>query len=161
MKTKYSIDSENDSTETKPRKMHPNSLKNLKPGPGRKRGSKNKKTLLTEALMQAQIRDIPWQVQKDYGKILAWQKLLKILLTARKEEIQLQAIDKVLDRTVPKVPVLVEMDSCSQQITGSIVDLLALLRQSTTLQLPSGPEKGDTIETGSAEVEKPGGIIPP
>ena len=154
VRMKESVDFQNDSTETTPRKMHVNSLKNLKPGPGRKKGSKNKRTLLTEALMQAQIKDIPWEVQKNYGKILAWQKLLKILHTAQKEEIQLQAIDRVLDRTIPKVPVLVEMDSRSQQITGSLVDLFALLRQTETLHLPPGPEKGDKIEAGGTEVKK-------
>ena len=154
VRMKESVDFQSNSAEPKAKKMHPNSLRNLKPGKGRIRGSKNKRTRLTEALMQAQIRDIPWEVQKNYGKILAWQKLLKILYTAQKEEIQLQAIDRVLDRTIPKVPVLVEMDSRSQQITGSLVDLLALLRQTETLHLPPGPEKGDKIEAGGTEVKK-------
>ena len=154
VRMKDSVDFQSNSAEPKAKKMHPNSLRNLKPGKGRIRGSKNKRTRLTEALMQAQIRDIPWEVQKNYGKILAWQKLLKILHTAQKEEIQLQAIDRVLDRTVPKVPVLVEMDSRSQHITGSLVDLLALLRQTETLHLPPGPEKGDKIEAGGTEVKK-------
>ena len=158
---KGSIDFQNESIEQKTRGMHPNSLRNLKPGPGRKKGSKNKSTLLTEALMQAHIKDIPWEVQKNYGKILAWQKLLKILHTAQKEEIQLQAIDRVLDRTIPKVPVLVEMDSRSQQITGTLPDLLALLRQTETLHLSSGSEKGGTIKASSNEVEKPEGKITP
>ena len=87
VKIKGSADFQTEFTETKTRKMHPNSLQNLRPGPGRKKGSKNKSTLLTEALMQAHIKDIPWEVQKNYGKILAWKKLLKILHSARKEEI--------------------------------------------------------------------------
>jgi hypothetical protein len=161
VRMKESVDFQSNSAEAKTKKMHPNSLRNLEPGKGRIKGSKNKRTLLTEALMQAHIKDIPWEVQKNYGKILAWQKLLKILHTAQKEEIQLQAIDRVLDRTIPKVPVLVEMDSRSQQITGSLVDLLALLRQTETLRQPSGPEKGDTIAASSTEGEKPEGMNTP
>jgi len=114
------------------RPIHPNSLANLKheAGPGRPKGSKDKSTLVREALADAQIKiqRLPQKIRDECMDIIATEELIVNLKTARKEETRVALIKEAFDRSRGKPPVQVAMDSRSTQITGTLVDLLGLLK---------------------------------
>jgi hypothetical protein len=108
-------------------------------GPGRPKGSKSKSTRLRDALasVKADISVLPLDVQHACMDYISKEEWLNTLRTARKEETKVALIREWWDRRLPKIPVSVSMESHSSQITGTLVDLLSLLRSSNeTKQLP-------------------------
>ncbi len=114
------------------RPPNPRSLANLKrdAGPGRPKGSKNRSTIVLHALADAKLKvsDYPRKIRDECMDIIATEELIYTLATARKEETKVALIREGFDRSRGKPPVSVDMASHSSQITGTLVDLLALLR---------------------------------
>jgi hypothetical protein len=99
-------------------------------GPGRPKGLKDKTTLVREALADAQIKiqRLPQKIRDDCMDIIATEELILNLKTAKKEETKVALIREAFDRSRGKAPVSVSMESRSAQITGTLVDLLGLLK---------------------------------
>lgn len=99
-------------------------------GPGRPKGSKSKQTRLKEALLavRADIDLIPKDLQHDCMDYISKEEWLNTLRSCKKEETKIALIREWWDRRLPKIPVQVSMDSRSTQLTGTITDLLSILR---------------------------------
>lgn len=78
--------------------------------------------------MQAKVALVPRKIRDEYLDVICHEELINLVMQAKKEETKLNAVREGFDRTRGKPPVSVDMASHSSQITGTLVDLLALLR---------------------------------
>jgi hypothetical protein len=116
----------------------------IKGGPGIPKGYKYKSTRLREALesVKADITILPIDVQHACMDYISKEEWVNTLRTARKEETKVALIREWWDRRLPKIPVSVSMESHSSQITGTLVDLLSLLRSSNEVKQLPQPDQG-------------------
>jgi len=126
-------------------------------GPGRPKGCRNKSTRLREALSQVKddINILPKDLQHECMDYISKEEWVNTLRTAKKEETKIALIKEWWDRRLPKIPVSVALDSHSTQITGTLVDLLSLLRSSNEpKQLTQSNQ--DVIDAGVAPIDQEG-----
>jgi hypothetical protein len=92
--------------------------------------------------MAAKIAQVPRKIRDEYMDIICSEELIHLVTRSKKEDIKLNAVREGFDRTRGKPPVSVAMESHSSQITGTLVDLLSLLRSSNEVKQLPQPDQG-------------------